>query len=213
MSFTSKTDVGNGALDLLDAGTVQDIETPTSPTEELLARWIDHTRRLCLRQHPWNFAKKRASLAASATAPDFGFTLKFPLPDDFIRVLSINDNDYFYDNLPTDQYEFEDNHLLVGEGVYSASDVLRLVYIYDFQDIARMDPMFIDLWIHELALMIAYKATTSNTNVERVAKLKDDRRSLAMAIDGQERPPKRVQRSRMRDARRNGRAATHRIIF
>lgn len=212
MSITSLTDIGNLALDLLDGGSVTDVESPTTATEELLERWLPHCRKLCLRKHPWNFAAKRANLAASSTAPAFGYTTAFPVPADFIRVLSINDNDYSYDNFPTDNYGFENNMILTGEGVYASGDVLRLVYIYDFTDIPRMDPMFIDLWVHETALQIAYKITQTNTNVERIATLQKDRTALAMAIDGQERPPRRVQRSKSLNARR-GNNTSHRIIF
>ncbi len=212
MSITSKNDVCNLALDLLDAGTVQDIDNPTNATEELLARWYDHARRLCLRQHPWNFAAKRASLAASSIIPDFGYTIAYPVPADFIRVLSINDNDYFYNNFPTDHYGFEDNSILVGDGIYSSGDVLRLLYVSDFTNVARMDPMFIDLLAHEIALLIAYKATSQNSNVERVSSLADKRKGIAIAIDGQERPPKRIQRSRILTSRRTSHRSD-RIIF
>lgn len=212
MSITSKNDICNLALDLLDAGTVQDIDNPNNATEELLARWYDHARKLCLRQHPWNFAAKRAALASSVTPPNFGYTAAFPVPADFIRVLSVNDNDYFYDNFPTNHYGFEDNSILVGDGLYSSGDTLRLIYVCDFTNVARMDPMFIDLLAHEIALLIAYKVTSQNSNVERVNALADKRKALAMAIDGQERPPKRVQRSKMLASRRAGHRSD-RIIF
>ena len=89
MAITSSTDICNLSLDMLHAGTVQDVENPTTATEELLERWYNQTRRKLLREHPWNFATKRTILAASATAPAFQYTSAFPVPSDFIRMLSL----------------------------------------------------------------------------------------------------------------------------
>lgn len=47
-----------------------------------------------LREHPWNFAYTRVSLAASVTTPDFGFDYKYPIPTDFIRALHVNDDEF-----------------------------------------------------------------------------------------------------------------------
>jgi hypothetical protein len=201
MSITSETDIGNLALDLLSAGTVQDIVIPTTPTEELLNRWYDQTRKKVLREHPWNFAASRAVLAASGTAPAFGFSAAFPVPNDFIRLLTIQDSDG--NDLQAKTYGFEN----VGGQRCIVSNTeggsLRLRYVFDIQDVSRFDPLFIHLFAHELALAIAYKVTESNGNIERIGTIQQNAARMAKSIDGQENPPTIITRSKSIDARRN----------
>ena len=201
MTITSETDIGNLALDLLSAGTVQDIVTPTSPTEELLSRWYDQVRRKVLREHPWNFAAKRTILAASGTAPDFGYTAAYPVPTDFIRLLTIQDTNG--NDIQGQEYGFE----FVGTQRCVVTNAeggqLRVRYVYDITDVSKFDPLFIQLFAHELAMAIAYKITESNGNVERLGQLAKMAAGMAKSIDGQENPPKLITRSKGINSRRN----------
>jgi hypothetical protein len=56
-----------------------------------LKRVYDDTLKAFLVDHPWHFAKKRASLPASATTPAWGFARGYPVPADFLRLLVIRD--------------------------------------------------------------------------------------------------------------------------
>lgn len=215
MSITSSTDICNLALDLLSAGTVQDIDNPTSATEEVCARWYDHTRKKLLREHPWNFASKRAQLAASSEAPLFGYSKKFPVPADFVRLLSITDTTFQNDHMiRPDDYQFEQGEIMVSNN-FSDNDLLNIRYVYDIKNVPEMDELFINLLAYDLALVLAYKFTETNTNIERINSLMKTRSAIARAIDGQERPPTLVQRSVNRAARRSprGNRNNHRIIF
>lgn len=208
MSVTSSTDIGNLALDLLTAGTVQDIENPTNATESLLNRWYDVTRRKLLREHPWNFASKRAILAASSEDPAFGYEAQFLLPTDFIRLNSIVDAD---DRpIGNEAYEIENGYIL-----YNAeAGQLRIKYVWDITDVSKFDPLFVDLFAIDLAMAVAFKITSSNTDVGRLTELRKQRAAMSKAIDGQERPPMRRQVSRARQARiTNEVANSHRIVY
>lgn len=215
MAITSSTDICNLALDLLSSGNIQDVENPSNPTEELLARWYDQSRRKVLREHPWNFASKRIQLAASSTDPVFGYSTQFPLPADFIRVLTINDSIYTVD-IPasSDLFKVEAGHILISN-LFSDSTTLNLLYVCDYTDVGGMDPLFIDVLAYEIALSVAYKIAESNGNIQRIAELAKERKALAKAVDGQESPPKVVERSRLRYVRRNNNANanSHRIVF
>ena len=195
MAITSSTDIGNMALDLLSADTVNDIDNPESATEELLARWYPQARKKVLREHPWNCASKRIVLAASATSPAFGYESAFPLPNDFIRLKYITDDEG--NIIPASKYTVENGNVLYeGSGLY-------LVYVYDMTDVASMDVMLVDLIAIELAMMIANKITDSGTETSKLADLQKQRTALAKAIDGQENPPFRIQYSRALNSRRN----------
>lgn len=215
MSITSSTDICNLALDLLSAGTVQDIENPSNATEELLNRWYTQSRRKVLREHPWNFAIKRAQLAASATAPAFGYDKQYPVPSDFLRLLTVNDSVYTSD-VPASSKDFkvEANNILISN-IFSDSNTMNITYVSDFTTVSQMDPLFVDVLAYEIAVNVAYKVAESNANIQRVAELQKQRAALAKAIDGQESPPKVIQRSRSRFVRRNNHANidSHRIKF
>ena len=201
MSVTSETDIGNLSLDLLSAGTIQDIVNPSTPTEELLNRWYDQVRRKVLREHPWNFAATRTILSASSTAPDFGYTAAYPVPADFLRLLTIQDVDG--NDISGQEYGFE----FVGTQRCIVTNAeggqLRIRYVFDIQDVSKFDPLFIQLFAHELAMAIAYKITESNSNVERLGQIAKMAAGMAKSIDGQENPPKMITRSRSINARRN----------
>ena len=86
-------DICNLSLSILSQGGekgnyVANIDTPTTNEEYLCKKHFPQQRRATLRGHPCNFAIKRVQLAASATAPIFGFSKAFDLPADYIRFLT-----------------------------------------------------------------------------------------------------------------------------
>lgn len=211
MDVTSKTDICNLALDLLSAGVVTNIDDPSNATEELLARHYDLCRRKLLRQHSWNFATKRAVLAADATSPAFGYSSQFTFPSDFLRLLHVCGTE---DQIVSPElYQVESGKVLISD-TYSDTGALNIKYIYDIKSVSSFDPLFINLLAHEIALVIAYKVTDSNTNVQRLEQIRRDASAFARAVDGQERPPIRVERSRALNARRsNSNRDNTRYIF
>lgn len=195
---TSAVEVCNLALDLLKQDAIASITAPTTGTESICARWYDHVRRATLRKHPWNFAATRDTVTANATAPAFGYSAAFDLPNDFIRLLTIGDD--AIDDLQG-KYQLEDGQLLFS---YSTDSALKIRYVYDFTDVAHMDPLFIDVLAAEIALRIAYKVTGSDDATTRITEHLKLIAPEAYAIDGQERPPQRIQRSKFLDARGRG---------
>lgn len=210
MAITSSTDICNLALDLLSVDNIQDVESPTNATEEILARWYDQSRRKLLREHPWSFATKRIILAADNTTPPFGYRAQFSVPSDFVRLCALStdlstDEEYL---LPPQAYQFENNKILLND-YYDDATSVKLIYVFDKKEVSQFDPMFIDLLAYEIALSVAYKLSETNTNVERINNLKRERSMMAKAIDGQERPPQKIERSKLLSARRRA-GKTHR---
>jgi len=197
MSVTSSTEICKLSLDLLQGGSVSDIAAPSTSIEEVCNRWYDHTRRKLLRQHPWNFAIRRAELAASITGPLFGASKQFPVPADFLRLLQIVDEDIRI--LSADSYFFENRNIMLR---WSDDDVARIIYITDEEDVTKFDDLFIDLLSVEIALSIAYLVTQNNTNIDRLQGIRTKLIMAAKAVDGQEHPPQSRVVSRNRLARR-----------
>lgn len=189
----SNTDICNLALDHLNHASISTIDNPTTTTEKLCARWYDQSRKSCLRMHTWNFAMKRVLLAADATAPAYGYSKRYLLPADYIRVAEIGEcNDYR-------DYGLEDGYLLLN---ITETGSLKFRYVYDNENVAAFDPLFVDLLALEMALNLSYPLTGNQAAVSRVLKLRDSKRAEAFSVDGQERKPRRRERSRFKDARR-----------
>lgn len=205
MTVSSEIDICNLALDHLNVKSISSISPPNTSLEELCKRWYDQTRRWCLRRYPWNFATKRVVLAADATDPPFGWSKQFTLPADFIRLKYINESILVRDNpIPASAYTIEDGKILVGDGgAFADTNELRLVYIYDFKTVPQMDSTFVDFFATAMAQNMAYKLSQSNSNVERLNALMEKSQSAARAMNGQDNPPIRVERSRSRRARRS----------
>jgi len=198
----SPVSICNIALALLNQAPVTNIDTPTTPNEDLCKIHYAEERRALLRGHSWNFAIKRAQIASDTATPLFGFSEQYSMPSDFLRFLSRHDE--LGGILISEQSEGVDYQIENGKFLMSTNEgVLRMRYIYDNEDVTSWDPLFIKVLTHNLALAMAPKFKSAP---RAVASIKDSLREIkaeAKAIDGQERPPIRKQVSKFLTARRN----------
>lgn len=129
-----------------------------------------------LRDHPWNFAMVRAVLAPSTTAPEWGFTAKFPIPSDFLRLIEIRD-------LSTGEYQLENGH------IHADSTVLYIRYLKRVTDPNEYDSLFVDAAATRLAVEICEALTQSTTKIKTLMESYDAAITRAKSVDGQENPP------------------------
>lgn len=205
MSLTapdSEVDICNLALSHLKQKGVTSIDSPTTQVEQVCNQWYHQVRQDLLRSHPWNFALARVDLTPHADAPEFGFDYKYELPSDWLRYIGRYDD---FNTLLDGDYEIEGGfYLFNGE----EDEAIHLRYITDFTEVAAMDPLFRSLFAINLAIMIAPNFSQSEARVATLIKLESDIRARATSIDGQERPPKRIQTSKFIQARRGRRSGT-----
>ena len=93
-----ETDIVNVSLRLVGASPITSLSdgTPSANTADDI---YTELRDDLLRSHPWNFATKRVKLAQSSTTPTFEFDYAYPLPNDWLRTVSVHDNDAGYGTL------------------------------------------------------------------------------------------------------------------
>lgn len=198
---TSAIHICNLALDRLGQREIASIDTPTNANEEICARHYDQTRREALRRYIFNFAKKYAVLTVSATkTPAHGYTYAYALPNDFIRLLVLGDIVVGAD-IPPGLFDLSEGYLFTD---YGDGGSVNITYVYDAVTVSAFDPLFIRLLELMLAAAMAYKFTLKNSLVQAI---RDDLADVALsaaAVAGQEKPPRRIQRSNIRDARRFG---------
>lgn len=87
--MASEVSIANRALLMLGARPITSFSDTSEEARIANATYAD-IRDEMLRGHPWNFAIKRASLAASATAPEWDMDNAFLIPTDCLRVLEVN---------------------------------------------------------------------------------------------------------------------------
>lgn len=188
----SKTDVCNLALSYLNQDFITDFESGTTKTDRVCRLWYDHARKFALRSASWNFASKRAKLPKSTTVPVFDYEAAYKLPSDFVR-LTIQGSD-----LEGRDYVIEDGYLLVNG--YSENSI-GIKYVYNLEIVAKMDPLFIDYFAACLAKRICKPITGSTQEASYLSQLESNCKAVAVGVDGQERPPKRIEKSKLLRAR------------
>ncbi len=177
----SNVSIANAALRKLGESPITDFNE-NSKAARLANERFEEVRDALLHTHPWNFAMKRVSLAASATGPEWGFENAFPVPADYIRAFEINN-----ENLKNNRWQAED-----GTIVTDLPAPLEIRYVYQLQDPTRMSPGFREALADALAADWAHDITGDpNIMTETAGRA---RLSLARAksSDGQEGTPKQM---------------------
>lgn len=153
--------VANGALDLVGQGSILSIEDST-PAAKKAKLHIYQAIREVLAADKWKCAKGLASLALLTAEPAFGFACQYQLPNDYVRMVSFNDND------PDDRlkplYDIQGRLLLTDE------TVAELCYVKDLgmapNDLSQASPYLIDLFVIKLASKLAWPMQQSRVLME-----------------------------------------------
>lgn len=150
-------DIANQAIQLCGADAVLVTLDDVNKEARLCRNTYDIARRACLQRHPWKFSIKRVQLDAdTGVVPAFGYTYSYPVPDDYIRIVSIND---IYGN----DWVREARYIL-----YNGSGPINVRYVFDISTVELFDPLFIDSLTAELAARIVYPLTQSNDRLEKI---------------------------------------------
>lgn len=131
----------------------------------------EHLRDDLLRGHTWNFATKMASLSKNATAPTFEYDYAWDLPSDWLRTISVHDNDAGSGVL--DYLEMEVNSTSV---IAASSESVYLKYVYQHTTESRWPSDFVMAFQLSLARDLAIPVANSNTLHDKL----EDRASRAL---------------------------------
>lgn len=127
----TETACANEALGHLGSTPILSIDSGTDFKSKQCAFFFPIVRDALQRRYPWNFCEARASLAASATAPAFGFKNSFPLPDDCLMVREIPCAS------PCDKWK------VVGRAIYAdLPSPLEIVFTRRTPEVAKWDAQF-----------------------------------------------------------------------
>ncbi|MEE9395259.1 MAG: hypothetical protein V3W41_22430 [Planctomycetota bacterium] len=188
MTKEVRTDVtiANQALDLVAAKIIAGLDDENA-SARVVARFYFSTRNLILERYDWSFASKRKELAASATAPVFGFDFAYTLPVDLLALREVAEDEIdFRDRefLPGDDWRIEGTTI-----VTPFASPIFIRYTREVESPALFSSLFAALFAHELAIVIGPKLSeaTAMTKEARkdLARFRDD----AQRLDAQQRSP------------------------
>lgn len=154
--MSSNVSVCNSALSKLGADRIVSL-TDNSGNARACNAAYERVRDRLLRRHPWNFAIRRAQLAASSTPPTFTRSARYPLPADFLRLLPPDPEE----NLNSLDWQIENGAIVTNDGA-----PLNVRYVARITDPNEMDSLFLELWATDLAFDICEEVTGSNAKKE-----------------------------------------------
>lgn len=151
--MASAVEICNRALQKLGAKRITSLlqDTPNARSCNVA---YEAVRDGLLRDHNWNFAIKRATLAADSTAPTWGRASSFTLPSDFLCLAK----DYPEDNALTKDWQIEGLSILTDD-----TAPLYVRYIWRVTDPNMMDSLFREALAARLACELCEEITQSNT--------------------------------------------------
>lgn len=194
---TSKTAIANLGLRHLKIDPVVSIDPPDedSKAAQSAASWYDQARRDTLEAHPWKFASRRRKLVASTSAPEFEWAYKYELPSDYIRLNYIG-TDW---RTPIEEYDIEDGFILCNE-----ASPLCISYVYNLSDATKFSPKFVTAMSYRLAAFMAFEMTGNAQLVGAMEGQFQNSFAGAASVSGQNRPTRRIERSRLKASRQFG---------
>ena len=167
------TDVVNKSLRMIGQPPVTSL-TDGSSTANAADDVYTEIRDELLSGHPWNFATKRVQLAQSSTTPAFEFDYAYPLPSDWLRTISVHDNDAGHGTIL-----FRSEFVGTQRCIVASSDAVYLRYVYQVTDPNLMTADFRAALEAALASDLAITIASSNTLHEQMETLL--KRKLARA--------------------------------
>lgn len=183
--MASEIDIVNSALRKIGADTITSFDEGTN-NANVADDQYPNLRDYILRSHTWNFATKLKKLARSATVPAFEWDHQYPLPSDWLRVVTIADNDAGHGTV---RYEigYDDDD---GNVIFADVDELWMRYIARITDTNRMSADFREALSYALASEFAISIVNSNTLHDRMVDRFKRVLRRARSADGMEDYPK-----------------------
>ena len=194
--MVSIVDICNDAIDLVGGNNITSLSDGTTE-----ATWFNSNynrcRRSALYMHPWNFARKRASLNADVAPPEFQYNYQCTLPSDCLRVWATEDQlDQNKPFAPSYNGHLTVNHAISytqkdsfkvekGKLLTDSADI-KILYIFDNEDTTSYSPLFVTYLATFMAHRACYKFTHSNTRTKELKVEMKDLVEDAKSINGQE---------------------------
>jgi hypothetical protein len=174
--MADETQIANIALTLMGQPRVLSIDDDRASARTLKAVW-DTERQSAIREGSWNFATRRAGLAAKPSFVSYPFKFGYPLPADCLRLLEVLDFDYT-------EWQNEGGAILCDR-----SGPVYIRYLRDVPEMAEWDAAAVAAFARRLALLCGDKIAGSAFDAAGVERSYERLIAGAKSTDAMENPP------------------------
>lgn len=175
----SETSICNMALDELGANRIKATVDNDTSLEAIKCRLHYEPTRDALEQLvPWRFTRGRETLTEDTETPDFQWDTQFVLPTDYLAMKSIYEGRFSDENIRS--YDLEGDLLLTND------TTVELRYIKKVTDVSKFSPLFLQVFILQLALKLKSLAGATPKIAESIKDSLDDLMPTVMAFAEQE---------------------------
>ena len=182
---SSTVEVCNDALALVGDSPITALTDDSDRARTLNRLWLP-TLDTKLREHDWNFARRRMALAELADTPVWGYAHQFQLPQSpfclFVRGTDLTEDEPWI-------IETYSNATSTYRVLLTDATSVNLVFTARSEDVTLWDAGFADGMTFELAYRIAYPLTRNATLAQSLQTEKDKQWQRARSRDGQEGRP------------------------
>lgn len=175
---STETSIANSALSKIGAERIISLEDGNERAR-ICKEQLPKIRQALIQSHPWNFAIERVSLGEDLVPPEFGFSHRFLLPNECLRVL---------------ETDYDESIRWAIEGRYLVSDCAsaKIKFLKDITDYSKVTPLFLEVLALHLAADIAYSLVQSVTLRESLETKAANMLRTTRSFDAQEGTPQRV---------------------
>jgi hypothetical protein len=149
-----------------------------------------------LRAHPWNFATTRVELARLAAAPAFGYGYNYSLPTDWLKTVSVHDNDAGAGAL-----DFKEETEDTAKVLRTDAEHVYLRYVRRIIDANMMTPDFRSALAYALARDLAIPIASSGALFDRMEIKASQILAFAKSSDARDSTPETRPRGSWVDSR------------
>lgn len=189
--MASQVEIVNRALTKLGASRITSLSDSNKSARAMSACW-DTVRKAELSRRNWNFALARQSLPALGTTPDWGYGYQYQLPNDYLKLVQVND---IYAAPGLVDYRQSDDSPWAVEGSAILTDFaapLKVRYVRDVTDTGLFHPLFVEVMACKLAEETCYEIMQSRDGQRQA--LEDYKIAIkeATLLNAIERPPQGI---------------------
>lgn len=156
--MASETETANLALQKLGAARITSLTEDSRNARSINSCYVS-VRDQELRSNPWNFSRRRTTIAADANAPAYGYSYAFTLPAECLRILKPSDPDL--------DWQLEGRKILTNqpEG-NSTAPILNLTYVARITDMNEWDVLAVDALATRLAMQCCIEIKDNGSDLK-----------------------------------------------
>lgn len=170
----SVTKICNLILSDIGSKRINNYETDSSKEAIMCRLHYEPTRDALLRSFYWPFAGDRATLSRDVTDPDFEWDYQFLLPNDFLYLRSV-----FEDNNEPNRNSRR-SHAIEGRRFLTNDSTANIRYTRKVTDVTEFDPLFVQVLVLQMDLKLI--TGLAKTDKELKESIKDDLKLLMPSV-------------------------------